>query len=50
MEGDLRATITKTDVQFPSNNVVSKSTQNIIKRMLERDPAKRIDWPTLFSL
>jgi serine/threonine-protein kinase ULK/ATG1 len=46
----LIAKVTTTSVQFPTTTVVSESTQNLIKRMLEKDPVKRIDWPALFSL
>jgi|JI6StandDraft_1071083.scaffolds.fasta_scaffold10719_5 serine/threonine protein kinase len=46
----LIAKVTTTCVQFPVGVQVSESTQNMIRRMVEKDPVRRIDWPTLFTL
>jgi serine/threonine protein kinase len=46
----LIAKVTTSCVQFPVGVQVSESTQNLIRRMVEKDPVRRIDWPTLFSL
>src|ERR1700733_5346238 len=45
----LISVLQESEVKFPPDVPISSQTQNLIRRLLVKDPFRRADWPEVFS-